>query len=276
MSVLSAVAATVLSTSIEAQPVKRWQDVEQPAPGASRIIGSYTAGCIQGAQALPSDGPGFRTMRRNRRRFFGHLTLVTYMQELGRQVAEQGLGILNIGDLGQARGGPTLSGHRSHQTGLDANIWFWLSEDAEPLDAASRQAISASSMLTADRRALSPQFWTSRQVRLLQTAVGFEAVERIFVNPLIKQALCQQFPGAPWLRKVRPWWGHHAHFHVRLRCPPGATACVKQTPPPAGDGCDATLAWWFSDAAQQPPRKDTGAIRLPAACQAVLSSTSED
>jgi len=33
-------------------------------------------------------------------------------------------------DLGQPRGGPTLSGHRSHQSGLDVDIWFLLSKQA--------------------------------------------------------------------------------------------------------------------------------------------------
>jgi penicillin-insensitive murein endopeptidase len=210
-------------------------------------------------------------MRRNRRRFFGHPALIRYIRELGRQVAEKKWDVLNISDLGQARGGPIPDGHRSHQTGLDVDIWFWLTENAEPLAAATRDTASAPSMLAADGQGLNPQVWTSRQIRLLQTAAGFAAVERIFVNPHIKQALCKQFTGAAWLRKIRPWWGHDAHFHVRLRCPNGNPACVKQAPPPSEDGCDATLAWWFTAEAQTPPVKDTEEeITLPAACQAIL------
>ncbi|MDH3601813.1 MAG: penicillin-insensitive murein endopeptidase [Candidatus Tectomicrobia bacterium] len=263
--------ATLWSPDGQAEPVTYWHTVHQPILGAPRIIGSYASGCLQGAQSLPSDGPGFRTMRRHRGRFFGHPALVRYIQELGRQVAEKNGGVLNISDLGQARGGPIPSGHRSHQTGLDVDIWFWLTDDVEPLAAATRETVSAPSMLTADAQGLNPQVWTSRQIHLLQTAAGFAAVERIFVNPHIKQALCKHFAGAAWLRKIRPWWGHDAHFHVRLRCPNGNPSCVKQAPPPSGDGCDATLAWWFTAEAQTPPKKDTEEeIKLPAACQAIL------
>jgi len=271
MFLLPAIFMTLGSPAGQAELAQHWHTVQQPVLGAPHSIGSYASGCLQGAQRLPPDGAGFRTMRRNRRRFFGHPALIRYLRELGRQVAEKKWGVLHISDLGQARGGPIPDGHRSHQTGLDVDIWFWLTEDAEPLAAATRATVSAPSMLAADGQGLNPQVWTSRQIRLLQTAAGFAAVERIFVNPHIKQALCKQFAGAAWLRKIRPWWGHDAHFHVRLRCPNDNPACVQQAPPPSGDGCDATLAWWFTPEAQTPPEKDTEEeIPLPAACQALL------
>ena len=271
MFLLTAIFMMLWSPAGQAEPAQHWHSVQQPVLGAPHIIGSYASGCLQGAQRLPPDGAGFRTMRPNRRRFFGHPALIRYIRELGRQIAEKKWGVLNISDLGQARGGPIPGGHRSHQTGLDVDIWFWLTEHAEPLAAATRETVSAPSMLAADGQGLNPQVWTSRQIHLLQTASGFAAVERIFVNPHIKRALCQQFAGAAWLRKIRPWWGHDAHFHVRLRCPNGNLTCVKQAPPPHGDGCDATLAWWFTAEAQTPPKQDTQAeIMLPAACQAIL------
>ena len=40
-----------------------------------------------------------------------------------------------------------------------------------------------------------------------------------------------------WLRKVRPWWGHHDHFHVRLPCPADSPLCEAQAALPQGDGC---------------------------------------
>src|SRR5438552_1432065 len=79
-----------------------WSDVVDPAPGPPRSVGAYTAGCVQGAVALPPEGPGFQTMRRYRRRFFGHPILIRYLQELAEAAAKQRLGILSIGDLGQA------------------------------------------------------------------------------------------------------------------------------------------------------------------------------
>jgi len=260
-----------LSTPVAARPAKGWHDTMQPAPGAPRSIGSYTSGCIQGAQALPPAGPGFQTIRRSRSRFFGHPTLIHYIRELGRLMDTEGLGILNIGDLGQARGGPMPSAHRSHQTGLDVDIWFWLQPKSRPMTPSARETEQPASMVTQGRLALDPQRWTSRQMRLLEAAAGFENVERIFVTPPVKQALCQAFPGAAWLGKVRPWWGHRAHLHVRLRCPQGNPVCVNQPSPPSGDGCDASLAWWFSDEARHPPRAEPKPTILPEACQAVLA-----
>src|SRR4029434_9770782 len=86
-----------------------WSDVVDPALGPPRAVGTYTAGCVQGAVALPPEGPGFQTMRRYRRRFFGHPTLIQYLQDLTEAVIQQRLGLLSIGDLGQARGGPSPS-----------------------------------------------------------------------------------------------------------------------------------------------------------------------
>jgi penicillin-insensitive murein endopeptidase len=163
------------------------------------------------------------------------------------------------------------SGHRSHQSGLDVDIWYWLPPAGSPLPVAERDTVPAPSMLTADGQALEARSWSSRQADLLQLATSFDGVARIFVHPLIKQTLCAQFPGTPWLQKVRPWWGHDAHFHVRLRCPAGEMACQEQDLPPAGDGCGAELAWWFTDEARQPPPPvDSTKVPLPAACEAIL------
>jgi penicillin-insensitive murein DD-endopeptidase len=264
-------ALVVWSVASPATLASTWGDVLLPVPGPPRAIGSYTAGCVQGAVSLPPEGQGFQTMRRDRRRFFGHPLLVRYLQELGAATAQQGLGVLLIGDLGQARGGPMPYGHRSHQIGLDADIWFWLPPAGTALTPVERQIIPAPSMLTADGSALDGSAWSQRQAHVLRLAADVAAVARIFVNPVIKRALCEQSPGASWLRKIRPWWGHNHHFHVRLHCPTGESTCQNQDLLPGGDGCGADLAWWFSEEARQPPPPmDTPKVPLPAACEAIL------
>jgi penicillin-insensitive murein endopeptidase len=248
-----------------------WSDIVAPAPGGPRVFGTYTAGCLQGAVALPPAGPGFQTMHRQRWRFFGHPALIRYVQALGALAAQQGLGTLSIGDLGQARGGPMPSGHRSHQTGLDVDIWYWLMPPESLQAAAAYDAVAAPSMLAPDGQALEARYWSPRQADLLRLAASFDVVARIFVHPLIKATLCAQSPGAPWLQKLRPWWGHDDHFHVRLRCPAGEMACQDQELPPAGDGCGAELAWWFTEEARHPPpHVEAAKVPLPAACEALL------
>ena len=76
-------------------------------------------------------------------------------------------------------------------------------------------------MLTMDGGALDAQQWSSRQADVLRSAATPDVVARMFVNPVIKRAMCSQFPGAAWIRKLSPWWGHDDHFHVRLHCPAG-------------------------------------------------------
>jgi penicillin-insensitive murein endopeptidase len=261
--------AWMLATSV-AWPMT-WGDVRVPAPGTPHAIGSYAAGCVQGAIPLPAEGRGYQVMRPQRRRYFGHPLLIRYVQEMAATAEQQGLGRLLIGDLGQPRGGPMPFGHRSHQNGLDADIWFWLPGDGVMLSLTEREVVGAPSMLSAAGRVLDTQQWSQRQTEVLRLAVGFDVVARIFVNPVIKMALCEQFPGASWLQKLRPWWGHDDHFHVRLRCPAGQPGCQDQDPLPARDGCGAELAWWFSEDARQPrPPIDSAKIPLPAACETIL------
>ena len=60
-------------------------------------------------------------------------------------------------------------------------------------------------------------------------AASYPEVERILVNPGIKKKLCDTVNGdRGWLRKVRPFWGHDYHFHIRIGCQPGSTGCKAQ------------------------------------------------
>jgi penicillin-insensitive murein endopeptidase len=77
----------------------------------------------------------------------------------------------------------------------------------------------------------------------------------VFVNPIIKRQLCESAGGErAWLSKIRPWYGHDDHFHVRLVCPADANDCIHQTSIASGDGCKE-LDWWFSPAAQEDRKK---------------------
>ena len=99
-----------------------WSTVTTPAPGPPQSIGFYTAGCLQGAQPLPLDGPGYEAIRISRNRYWGQPVMLEYIQRLADTMKAAGQAQLYIGDIGQPRGGPALSGHASHQVGLDADI----------------------------------------------------------------------------------------------------------------------------------------------------------
>jgi penicillin-insensitive murein endopeptidase len=215
-----------------------WGAVREPSAGPARSIGKYASGCISGAAKLPYKGEGFYVTRPERERVFGHPLLVSLVRALGAQVKKLKLGVLVVGDLGQPRGGPAPSGHASHQTGLDVDIWFL------PL-----AGDKATSMIDQAAATVSRAFGSSQR-RLLELAASDARVDRVFVHPLIKKALCDRSEGErAWLRKVRPWWGHHEHFHIRLSCPADSPECQGQEALPAGDGCEQ-IAWWLDAKAQ--------------------------
>jgi penicillin-insensitive murein endopeptidase len=245
-----------------------------PAPGAAAPHGSHHRGCLAGAVALPETGPYWQAMRLSRNRHWGHPATIAFIGRLGRRAAAAGWPRLLVGDIGQPRGGPMPGGHRSHQLGLDADIWLRLPGPA-PLSRAAREELASVSVVRADRLAVNGA-WRAEHAALIRLAAEDPAVERVFVNPAIKRALCQAAPAADsgWLRKVRPWWGHDSHIHVRLACPEGAAGCLAQGPPSPGDGCGAELDWWFTAEALDPPRPSEPPAELtladlPPACRAL-------
>lgn len=254
----------------------RWAKVTAPTLEKAQSIGDYTAGCVSGAVSLPQNGTGYQIMRLSRQRFYGHPTLTQFIENLAQSTYTQHLGTLLIGDLGQPRGGPTLSGHRSHQSGLDVDIWFLLSPQADQrtLTAIEREKWGASSVLLAKSDDMDFTQWTIQNEKVLEIAARMPEVDRIFVNPSVKRQLCNNTENHDWLRKIRPWWRHDDHFHVRLKCPTDSKNCQSQEPLPAGDGCDTKLAWWFTADAKKPaklPLKPAAEVKLPALCNTVLN-----
>jgi penicillin-insensitive murein endopeptidase len=259
---------------------QQWQAQRAPAEGAALSIGTCSCGCLQGAATLPVSGRGYEALHLGRNRRFGHPLLISYIEHLAASVKAARLGPLVVGDLSQPRGGPTPSGHRSHQTGLDADIGYVAPTGlrAGHLSARERERLGPPAVVDIKTHAPTPA-WTPKILRLLALAAGDPAVDRIFVEPGIKKMLCEApaTATAPWQARLRPWWGHHDHFHVRLRCPPDSPLCVPQDPPP-DDGCGATLAWWFSDdaTATRTKKKDAEAAApeptLPDACTAVMDA----
>jgi penicillin-insensitive murein endopeptidase len=250
----------------------------QPAPLAARAIGFYTKGCLAGAQALPINGPSWQVMRLSRNRNWGHPELVKVLERLAEKVPKvAGWPGLLMGDMAQARGGPMLTGHTSHQVGLDADVWLTPMPKRE-LSRLEREEMSATNVVRADKKDIDPNVWTPGHGAVIKAAAQDPKVERIIVNPAIKKALCRENGNdRSWLRKVRPWWGHNYHFHIRIACPSDSPECKEQDPTPASDGC-GDLDYWFRDAILNPPppkekpkpKPPLTMADLPPACRQVL------
>ena len=244
-----------------------------PAPGPLHIIGGGSnGGCISGAVGLPARGDGFQTIHSSLSHFWGAPETIAGVEALGAKARENGLPPLLVEDISLPRGGPMPGGHVSHMVGLDVDIALdmhsrgYLSEE-------QRESIQIAGLVRPDGRDIAPSMWGEPVVRLLWLAATLPGVDRVLVNAAIKQQLCRTVTGdRSWLRFVRPWYDHSAHMHIEFKCPPGQPDCVVHAPPPPGDGCDASLQWWFDqlNAPPVPPGPPKPRPRLPEACYALF------
>lgn len=151
-----------------------------------------------------------------------------------------------------------MSAHASHQTGLDADIWYfqqkkWIGKKNVALR--DRERLQAPGMVDRKRLAVTRAFG-SDQRDLLRSFAENPEVDRVLVHFAIKRELCRTIPQEAWIRKIRPWFGHDHHFHVRLNCSAADPLCKKGDPIPDGNGCDASLDWWWSAEARQDENKN--------------------
>ena len=251
-----------------------------PAPLKARSVGSYARGCLAGGQEISVDGRYWQVMRLSRNRNWGHPSLISYVKRLAEDAGAAGeWNGLMVGDLAQPRGGPMLTGHSSHQIGLDADIWLNEMPNRR-LSRKERENLSAVSTVNFKTKEVNRKVWTPKHVQLVKRAASYRKVARIFVNPIIKKELCRVAGNdRTWLRKVRPWAGHHYHMHVRLSCPAGSKGCKDQPRPAAGDGCGAELSSWLAPPKpskgpkkKRKPRPQLTLASLPNYCKTVLNT----
>ncbi|MFM7083795.1 MAG: penicillin-insensitive murein endopeptidase [Hyphomicrobium sp.] len=263
---------------------KLFGSVKIPVAMQPRAIGFYTKGCLAGAKPLAIDGPSWQAMRLSRNRNWGHPKLIALLERYANDVqTKDGWPGLLIGDISQPRGGPMITGHASHQLGLDADIWF-TPMPSRRLTTEERENLAAISMLTSDSLSVNPKVWGEGQVKIVRRVASYPEVERVLVHPAIKKALCQaagQERG--WLSKVRPYWGHFYHYHVRIGCPSDSVGCLKQDPIPGDDGCGDELKHWYklltAPASPKPtvpvkpekPKPPLMLADLPSECNMVLN-----
>jgi penicillin-insensitive murein endopeptidase len=250
-----------------------------PSPHVPYAIGAHARGCLSGGVQLPETGPTWQAMRLSRNHNWGHPATIDFIEDLSRVAVQQaGWRGLYVGDISQPRGGP-VRGHASHQSGLDIDVWYTPPPRLD-LSRGERERLGALIVRTDDQRNLN-RSWTRSHAVLLEAAARDPRVERIFVTAPVKLQLCAEAGrgDAAWLRKIRPWWGHHDHFHVRLACPRGERGCTDPEPIPAGDGCKDAV-WWVTDALLPPdpnappvpPRPPLRLADLPTQCTQVLNA----
>jgi penicillin-insensitive murein DD-endopeptidase len=274
---VSAASARGMLAASTAQPAKElFGRKTTPASLATRTIGFYSKGCIAGAKALPLDGETWQVMRQSRNRNWGHPNLLLLLERLADQTPKTGWRGLLVGDMAQPRGGPMHSGHFSHQVGLDADIWLTPMPDRK-LTRQEREEMLSTVVVAQDGKDVDPKVWTPAHAAIIKATAKDPQVSRIFVNPAIKKALCREAGrDRAWLRKVRVWYGHDYHFHVRIYCPADSPGCMSEPPLVGDEGCGGKdLDWWFADAVLHPKPsriapKEKPPLRMAAACRQIL------
>src|SRR5574337_810147 len=99
-------------------------------------------------------------MRLSRNRMWGNPAMIAYLERFSHRAKAEGAwnGIL-VGDIAQPRGGPMLTGHASHQVGLDADIWLTPMPE-RTLSAEERESMEPVNLVAADWNDVDPTKWT--------------------------------------------------------------------------------------------------------------------
>ncbi|MNL43857.1 Penicillin-insensitive murein endopeptidase precursor [compost metagenome] len=147
--------------------------------------------------------------------------------------------ILPIGDMSKEKGGK-FGTHKSHQTGLDADVAFYF--ESKNLQ---RSFVSA---VAVDKPHGS--WMLEKQWGLFKMVNKTKLVDRIFIHKTLKKALCQlaikkgeidksDKSGDIYetLRRLSADTDHNTHFHLRLKCSKAQIRCRQLPEPAAGTGC---------------------------------------
>jgi penicillin-insensitive murein endopeptidase len=215
-------------------------------------------------------------MRLSRNRNWGHPALIKTLERLANKAPSIGWPGFLVGDMAQPRGGPMITGHWSHQVGLDADVWLTPMPDHE-LTRQEREEMMATNVVNDKWNDVRPDVWSEKYVALYKMLAQEPRVERVLANPAIKKALCRDAKGdRSWLHKIRPVVGHNYHFHIRIGCPKDSTDCKAQPVTPTDEGCGKDLDAWFKKPLEEPkPTPNPHPIlmsALPPACKLILKA----
>jgi penicillin-insensitive murein endopeptidase len=205
--------------------------------------GAYASGKLVSPNAIPLEGPGFVKLfadsSGSSARGFGTVDLISIVQHVSARMAQaypEGERV-QVGDLSAERGG-SVSGHSSHQNGLDVDLGYFRRDRREGLDESSfvEEFVKDGE--------LTENFDLERNWALMKAWVSTGRVNRIFVDAAIKKAFCAHSKELgdyadqiETLRRLRPWPHHGDHHHLRISCPANSPSCKPQAEVSSGSGC---------------------------------------
>ena len=227
---------------------RRGPEPRQPAHRHRRL----RRGCIAGAVPLPADGPGWQVMRPSRNRAWGHPTSSTSSSAWPRgQSLTAGRASWSATWASRA----AADAHRPRLAPDRARRRRLAHADARP-HAHARRARGTCLRPSPCRTGV----WRSTRRFGRGQAALWSVVRRCSPRssrPSSTRPSRGRCRGSGrdrgWLAKVRPWYGHDDHMHVRLRCPADEPLCRDQDPPPRGE--TAAAPSWPGGSARSPTRR---------------------
>lgn len=225
----------------------------------AQAVRGYANGSLVQPDQLKLETDAYVKIFRPRDRLYGSLDLVTLLEngaaELKKAFPDGER--LQIGDTSQKMGG-YISGHASHQNGLDVDL-VYLRKNRREMPVNTTNGFDESFVKNGK---VTDNLDIERNWKLISIFVSSGRVNRIFMDPAIKLAFCAYAKdqgifaaSTEILRVMRPWPHHADHLHVRLTCPQASLQCEPQVPPPPGDGCDEAKAEADATGTRRPVRE---------------------
>jgi penicillin-insensitive murein endopeptidase len=264
-------AAASPSANVEIEAKIQSTKIERPR-GRSRSVNYPWDGQLKNGQKvreskfiryIPEDVPG--------NRFFGTSEMAQLIDRAARRVAAKYPGAkLSVGEISSAQGGD-IGGHRSHESGRDADIGFYVKgSDGRPFAYPANIAFNASGRGTgpyADLRFDDARNWelVARLVSDPDARVQYIFVARVIKNRLLRQAVRRKASAQTIERAeavmVEPARGnpHRSHFHVRIYCAPSDRPVCRDVAP--------FWAWYPGVAPLDPRSAHAGSIPAARALQ---------
>ncbi|WP_413582270.1 penicillin-insensitive murein endopeptidase [Bdellovibrio sp. HCB288] len=175
-------------------------------------------------------------LRPSRMTHFGTVELAYLVARMGKYTrAIAPSHSLRLGDLSKKNGG-TLGSHKSHKTGLDADIAYYFKAD--------KNMAGFSSALKGGKPI--GEWMVAQQWKLFKYAVSSKFVDRIFIHPTLKKSMCTHARsqgdidsdlGKEVLRRLVSEVNHYNHFHLRIKCSKSQVRCRQMADPAPGTGC---------------------------------------
>ena len=234
---LSSVA--ILSPALAREPATAKQAKRGAAAGKAarrvararaRSIGSPTDGKLEGA--VPLEPSAEIRLRHANGAHYGLPALINMLERSGRRLAARFVGLtLHVGDI-SLRDGGDLPGHKSHESGRDADVAFlFVGPDGESISPPEFYSVDDKGLALENR---AHRFDDARNWALVESWVTDPGarVEHIFVADPIRRRLLAHARSKgvylPVLHRAamamkQPSAGqpHDDHFHIRIACPSG-------------------------------------------------------